>query len=135
MSPGTSLVAGSAIDMQILRDLFTGVAEASAALGLDPDLRARLLEARAKLAPMQVGRRGELQEWLDDWDQREASHRHIWHLYGVYPGAQIGPRATPDRPRPAAGLTSGGSSGTGGRRRGRRPRGRGSGTVTGRWKT
>ena len=45
---------------------------------------------------MQVGRRGELQEWLDDWDQREASHRHISHLYGVYPGAQISPRATPE---------------------------------------
>ena len=96
MSPGTSLVAGSTIDMQILRDLFAGVAEASAVLGVDPDLRARLLEARAKLAPMQVGRRGELQEWLDDWDQREASHRHISHLYGVYPGAQISPRATPE---------------------------------------
>jgi alpha-L-fucosidase 2 len=96
MSPGTSLVAGSTIDMQILRDLFAGVAEASAVLGLDPDLRARLVEARAKLAPMQVGRRGELQEWLDDWDQREASHRHISHLYGVFPGAQISPRATPE---------------------------------------
>ena len=96
MSPGTSLVAGSTIDMQILRDLFAGVAEASAALGVDPELRARLLEARAKLAPMQVGRRGELQEWIDDWDQREASHRHISHLYGVYPGAQISPGATPE---------------------------------------
>ena len=96
MSPGTTLVAGSTIDMQILRDLFAGVAEASAALGVDPELRGRLLEARAKLAPMQVGRRGELQEWLDDWDQREASHRHISHLYGVFPGAQISPGATPE---------------------------------------
>jgi len=96
MSPGTTLVAGSTIDMQIVRDLFAGVAEASAALGVDPELRGRLLEARAKLAPMRVNRRGELQEWLDDWEQREASHRHISHLYGVFPGAQISPGANPE---------------------------------------
>jgi alpha-L-fucosidase 2 len=96
MSSGTTLVAGSTIDMQILRDLFAGVAEASAALGVDPELRARLLETRGKLAPMQIGRRGELQEWLDDWDQREASHRHISPLYGLFPGAQISPGATPE---------------------------------------
>jgi alpha-L-fucosidase 2 len=96
MSPGTTLVAGSTIDMQILRDLFAGVAEASATLGVDPELRERLLEARAKLAPTQVGRGGELQEWLDDWRQREASHRHISHLYGVFPGAQIRPETTPE---------------------------------------
>jgi alpha-L-fucosidase 2 len=96
MSPGTTLVAGSTIDMQILRDLFAGVAEASAALGVDPELREELLETRTRLAPMQVNRRGELQEWLDDWDQREASHRHISHLYGVFPGAQVGPATTPE---------------------------------------
>jgi alpha-L-fucosidase 2 len=96
LSPGTTLVAGSTIDMQILRDLFAGVAEAQATLAVDPELRGRLLEARAKLAPMQVGRRGELQEWLDDWEQRETSHRHISHLYGVFPGAQISAEATPE---------------------------------------
>jgi len=110
MSPGTTLVAGSTIDMQILRDLFAGVAEASAALGVDPELREELLETRPRLAPMQVNRRGELQEWLDDWDQREASHRHISHL------------------------CSAGSPGTAGPRRGRRPRGHGSGTVGMRWR-
>jgi alpha-L-fucosidase 2 len=96
MSPGTTLVAGSTIDMQILRDLFAGVAEAQATLGVDPELRERLRETQARLAPMQVNRRGELQEWLEDWDQREASHRHISHLYGLYPGHQISPRETPD---------------------------------------
>jgi alpha-L-fucosidase 2 len=96
MSPGTTLVAGSTIDMQILRDLFAGVAEASAALGVDPELREELLETRTRLAPMQVNRRGELQEWLEDWDQREASHRHISHLYGVFPGAQVDPATTPE---------------------------------------
>jgi len=95
MSPGTTLVAGSTIDMQILGDLFADVAEAAAVLDVDPELRGRVLAARAKLAPMQIGRNGELQEWLEDWGQREASHRHISHLYGLYPGRQIDPRRTP----------------------------------------
>jgi len=95
MSPGTTLVAGSTIDMQILSDLFADVAEAAAVLNVDPELRDRVLATRAKLAPMQIGRNGELQEWLEDWGQREASHRHISHLYGLYPGRQIDPRRTP----------------------------------------
>jgi alpha-L-fucosidase 2 len=94
-SPGTTLVAGSTIDMQILRDLFADVAEAADVLGVDPGLRGQLLEARAKLAPMQVGRSGALQEWLEDWEQREPSHRHISPLYGLFPGRQISPRSTP----------------------------------------
>jgi alpha-L-fucosidase 2 len=96
MSPGTALVVGSTIDMQILGDLFTAVAAAASALGVDQDLRARVLEARGKLAPMQIGRKGDLQEWLDDWGQREKSHRHISNLYGLYPGNQISPRRTPE---------------------------------------
>ena len=95
MSPGTTLVAGSTIDMQILADLFTDVAEAAAVLGIDPDFRTKVLEARHRLAPMQVNRNGELQEWLDDWAQRETSHRHISNLYGLYPGNQISVRRTP----------------------------------------
>ena len=95
MSPGTALVAGSAIDTQILNDLFGYVAEAAAALGTDPEFRAKVLAARARLAPMQVGAKGDLQEWLDDWGQREKSHRHISNLYGLFPGHQISPRQTP----------------------------------------
>jgi alpha-L-fucosidase 2 len=95
MSPGTSLVAGSTIDMQILHDLFTAVAGAADVLGTDAPFRAQVLDARARLAPMQVGRAGDLQEWLDDWGQREKSHRHISHLYGLFPGRQISPRRTP----------------------------------------
>ncbi len=95
ISPGTSLVAGSAIDMQILNDLFGYVAEASSILGTDPEFRAKVLEARARLAPMQIGAKGDLQEWLDDWGQREKSHRHISNLYGLFPGHQISLRRTP----------------------------------------
>jgi alpha-L-fucosidase 2 len=95
MSPGTSLVAGSAIDMQIMADLFGYVADAASALGTDQDFRAKVLAARARLAPMQIGKNGDLQEWLEDWGQREKSHRHISNLYGLYPGHQISPRRTP----------------------------------------
>jgi alpha-L-fucosidase 2 len=94
-SPGTALVAGSTIDMQILADLFGAVAEAAAVLGTDEDFRARILEARGRLAPMQIGRTGDLQEWLDDWGQREKSHRHISNLWGLYPGNQVSLRRTP----------------------------------------
>ncbi|MBM4063280.1 MAG: glycoside hydrolase family 95 protein, partial [Planctomycetes bacterium] len=89
MSSGTALVAGSTIDTQIVRDVFGAVVKAAAILGTDPELRARLAEATAKLAPMRIGRRGDLQEWLEDWDQREQSHRHVSHLYGLFPSAQI----------------------------------------------
>jgi alpha-L-fucosidase 2 len=95
MSPGTSLVAGSTIDMQILRDLFGYVAQAASELNTDAEFRANVLAARERLAPMQVGKAGDLQEWLDDWGQRETSHRHISQLYGLYPGNQISPRRTP----------------------------------------
>ena len=101
MSPGTTLVAGSTIDMQILSDLFGYVAEAARVLGTDDAFRSRVLEARARLAPMQVGKNGELQEWLDDWAQREKSHRHISHLYGLYPGHRISLRTTPELARAA----------------------------------
>jgi len=95
MSPGTSLVAGSAIDMQILADLFGYVADAAAVLNTDQDFRAKVLAARARLSPMQIGRNGGLREWLEDWGQREKSHRHISNLYGLYPGHQVSLRRTP----------------------------------------
>ncbi len=93
---GTTLTAGSTIDMQILRDLFTAVANAAEILGVDPELRSSVLAARSKLAPMQIGRKGNLQEWMDDWDETEKSHRHISGLWGLYPGHQISPRRTPE---------------------------------------
>jgi alpha-L-fucosidase 2 len=96
MSNGTALVAGSAIDTQITADLFTAVFEAAGVLGVDADLRGRIAAAKARLAPMRVGKNGDLQEWLEDWGQREKSHRHISSLYGLFPGNQISVRRTPD---------------------------------------
>jgi alpha-L-fucosidase 2 len=81
--------------MQILSDLFAEVADAAAVLGVDAEFRARLLDARSRLAPMQVGKGGELQEWLEDWPQREKSHRHVSNLWGLFPGNGISARRTP----------------------------------------
>jgi alpha-L-fucosidase 2 len=96
VSPGTTIVAGSTIDLQIVGELFDDVAEAGAALGVDGEFAARLREARRGIAPMQVGAAGNLQEWLEDWGQREKSHRHLSNLWGLYPGRQISPRRTPE---------------------------------------
>jgi alpha-L-fucosidase 2 len=88
----TTICAGSTIDMRILDELFADVAEAARVLGVDAELRGRALEARAKLAPMRIGRKGNLQEWLEDWDETEKSHRHISGLWGLYPGREISKR-------------------------------------------
>jgi len=96
MSPGTTICAGSTIDMQILSDLFLYVAEAADILGIDQEFRQKILSTRKKLAPMQIGQKGDLQEWLEDWGQKEKSHRHISNLYGLFPGNQISARTTPE---------------------------------------
>lgn len=95
---GSGLCAGPTMDMQILRDLFAYTASASEELGLDADLRARLRETREKLAPMQIGHAGQLQEWLDDWDMDapEIHHRHVSHMFGLFPSALITPEKTPE---------------------------------------
>jgi len=90
----TSLCAGSTIDMRILDALFGAVAEAANILGVDAGFRTKALEARAKLAPMRIGRKGNLQEWLEDWDETEKSHRHISGLWGLCPGHEISGRQT-----------------------------------------
>jgi alpha-L-fucosidase 2 len=86
------------MDNQILRDLFTACIDASTTLGLDPDFRARVAAARDRLPPDQIGKAGQLQEWLDDWDMEapERHHRHISHLYALHPSAQITPLHTPE---------------------------------------
>ncbi|HDT14567.1 MAG TPA: glycoside hydrolase family 95 protein [Candidatus Aminicenantes bacterium] len=88
----TTICAGSTIDTRILSELFADVAEAARVLGVDEELRRRVIEARAKLAPMRIGRKGNLQEWLEDWDETEKSHRHISGLWGLFPGREISKR-------------------------------------------
>ncbi len=95
MSPGTTLCAGSTIDLQILNDLFDAVTEAARVLDIDWDFRNKAVAVWQKLAPMQIGKDGGLQEWLEDWGQQEKSHRHISNLYGLFPGNHISLRGAP----------------------------------------
>ncbi|WP_407562877.1 glycosyl hydrolase family 95 catalytic domain-containing protein [Streptomyces sp. 184] len=94
---GLSVCAGPTMDMQIVRDLFQAVADASVLLGTDADFRARVLSLRDRLAPAKVGAQGQLQEWQADWDAAapDQGHRHVSHLYGLHPSNQITVRGTP----------------------------------------
>lgn len=91
------IVAGSTMDNQIALDVLTNASLASAALGLDGEaaFRDSLAAAVALIAPMRVGRHGQLQEWAVDADDPADNHRHVSHLYGLYPSAQISPYSTP----------------------------------------
>jgi len=96
--PGVALCAGPAMDRQILRDLFDHTLQAQALLH-DPDevLARALRAARARLPADRVGAQGQLQEWLEDWDAQapDPHHRHVSHLYAVYPSGQVNLRDTP----------------------------------------
>lgn len=86
------------MDEEILRDLFANTIKASEILDTDKELRAKLSAARAQLAPLQIGSAGQLQEWLTDWDMQapEIHHRHVSHLYALYPSWQINVFDTPE---------------------------------------
>jgi alpha-L-fucosidase 2 len=94
---GSSLCAGPAMDRQILRDLFDRTVDAGRHLGRDPELLAQFSATRTRLAPDRIGKLGQLQEWLEDWDAEapDQQHRHVSHLYAVYPSGQINVRDTP----------------------------------------
>ncbi len=94
---GTAVTcAGPAMDTQLLADLFEKAAAVSAHLGVDEEFRERVLGARARLPAMRIGRHGQLQEWSADFDEPEPGHRHISHLWAVYPGDAITKRDTPE---------------------------------------
>jgi alpha-L-fucosidase 2 len=94
----TSIAAGPTMDEQILRDLFTACIRSAEILGEDKAFAEQLTAARARLAPPQIGAQGQLQEWLQDWDAGapEQHHRHVSHLYGLFPSDQIDVLRTPD---------------------------------------
>ncbi|MFI6875268.1 glycosyl hydrolase family 95 catalytic domain-containing protein [Streptomyces sp. NPDC050400] len=92
-----SICAGPTMDMQLLRDLFDAFGGAARVLDRDPGLRERVREARDLLAPTRIGYLGQIQEWLTDWEEAAlVRSRHVSHLYGLFPSAQIDPRRTPD---------------------------------------
>jgi alpha-L-fucosidase 2 len=86
---------GATMDLEIIWDLFTNCLEATRVLGIEPEFAAQLTAARAKLLPLKVGARGQLQEWADDFMEQEVHHRHVSHLFGLHPGRQI-TRETPE---------------------------------------
>jgi alpha-L-fucosidase 2 len=94
--PNASICAGPTMDNQLLRDLFDACAQAGELLRDDAGFRQRVLAARDRLPPMQVGSRGNVQEWLYDWIEPETAHRHVSHLYGLHPSNQITKRDTPE---------------------------------------
>jgi alpha-L-fucosidase 2 len=85
------------MDIAIIQDLFTACIEATKALGTDAGFRAELEAALKRLAPYQISpKTGRLQEWVEDYDEPEPGHRHMSHLYGIYPGCSITRRGTPE---------------------------------------
>lgn len=90
------LVAGPTMDHQIIRALFKACSESAAILGKDQDFAEKLRTTSKLIAPNQIGKYGQLQEWMTDIDDTTSHHRHVSHLWGVYPGEEITPGTTPD---------------------------------------
>lgn len=86
---------GPTYDMQLLRYLFNATVEAARTLGVDAEFQRELLDKRARLAPTRVARDGRVMEWLEEYGEPEPTHRHVSHLWGLYPGDEITPGQTP----------------------------------------
>jgi alpha-L-fucosidase 2 len=91
-----SISAGTTMDNQLVFDLFTKTIKAAQILNTDKELISKLEEALKRLPPMQIGKWGQLQEWMYDWDRQDDKHRHVSHLYGMFPSNQISPYRTPE---------------------------------------
>ena len=91
-----SICMGPTMLQQLVRYLFTACIESSKILGTDQDLRNELVEKRAKLAPTQIGSDGRIMEWLEEYQEPEPHHRHVSHLWGLYPGDEISCAFTPE---------------------------------------
>ena len=92
---GSSIDAGTTMDNQIVFDVFSSVIQAAKILNIDHNFTNSLVKMRAQLPPMHIGKYGQLQEWLDDIDSPNDKHRHISHLYGLFPSNQISTYRTP----------------------------------------
>jgi alpha-L-fucosidase 2 len=91
-----AITAGATMDNQLVFDLFSHTIAAAKILGQDKAFIDTLRRMRDSLPPMQIGQYGQLQEWLQDWDNPEDHHRHVSHLYGLYPSDQISAFRTPE---------------------------------------
>jgi alpha-L-fucosidase 2 len=87
---------GTTMDNQLLFELFNNLISASETLNIDRNFADTLRQTVKRLPPMHIGQHGQLQEWLFDWDNPDDKHRHVSHLYGVYPSCQISSARTPE---------------------------------------
>ncbi|MDR3236748.1 MAG: glycoside hydrolase family 95 protein [Prevotellaceae bacterium] len=88
--------AGATMDNQLVFELFSNLIAAAETLGIDGDFADTLRQTRHRLPPMQIGQHSQLQEWMYDWDNPNDKHRHVSHLFGVFPGYQVSPYRTPE---------------------------------------
>ena len=96
-SNGKATTAGGCtMDNQLIFDLWTSIITTARLLGTDAEFADHLEQRLTEMAPMQIGRWGQLQEWMFDWDDPEDVHRHVSHLYGLFPSNQISPYRTPE---------------------------------------
>jgi alpha-L-fucosidase 2 len=91
-----SLCIGGTMDFELIHDVFTHLIAANGILGLDADQRARWAAILKRIPPLQTGKHGQLQEWLEDYDEAEPGHRHFSHLFALFPGDEITLRGTPE---------------------------------------
>jgi len=97
-----TMAAGPTMDMEIIRAVFENFSLAATHLGLDEGLVEKVTSQRSRLAPLQIGKHGQIQEWIVDWDEIEPQHRHISHLWGLFPGSHISQEETPELAEGAA---------------------------------
>ncbi|PXY46418.1 glycoside hydrolase family 95 protein [Flavobacterium hydrophilum] len=91
-----NVFAGVTMDNQMIFDLLSNTIDASEILAIDAEFAKQLKDIRSQLPPMQVGKYSQLQEWMEDWDRKNDAHRHLSHLWGVFPGREISPFKTPE---------------------------------------
>ncbi len=92
---GVSIAAGTTMDNQLVFDVFSNTIRAAEILGTDIAFADSMKAIRDRLPPMQIGQHGQLQEWMHDWDRTNDKHRHVSHLYGLYPSNQVSPYSHP----------------------------------------
>ncbi|MBF4485752.1 glycoside hydrolase family 95 protein [Flavobacterium sp. CSZ] len=93
---GVGVSAGTTMDNQLVFDVFNNIINASKVLGSDRNFADSAAVALKRLPPMQIGHHSQVQEWLQDWDKPNDKHRHISHLYGLFPSGQLSPFRTPE---------------------------------------
>lgn len=90
-----AIFSGVTMDNQMVYDLLRNTIETAKVLGKDESFVSDLEELKSQLPPMHIGKYGQIQEWLEDWDKESSGHRHVSHLWGMFPGNQMSPYENP----------------------------------------